>query len=310
MVLMSVSSDLDGIAQRQWGLVSRVQALELMSPQQLRRRCASAALVPVHRGVFRLAGAPLSWRQRAMACCLAYGSPVAVSHRAAARLWGLEGILAREPEVTVPPGRNGKRSGIVTHRAPLLDVDMTTRHGIPVTTAARTLADLAAVLSPYLLERVLDQAGRSRLVTMAELAARQASLVGPGRRGHANLRELLSFRLERAGFGDSEWADRAWRWIVDAGVEPPDRQVAVIAGGVVRVLDMAYVPERIAIEFAGFDHHGRRHRFDSDADRTADLQLAGWLVLPVTSRHSKDRFVDRVRQALALRRGEPSVWGT
>jgi hypothetical protein len=36
--------------------------------------------------------------------------------RAAAHIWGFEGILAENPEITVPEWRDGRRSGIVTHR--------------------------------------------------------------------------------------------------------------------------------------------------------------------------------------------------
>ncbi len=65
---------------------------------------------------------------------------------------------------------------------------------------------------------------------------------------------------------------------------------------------MAYVTAKIAIEFVGYDQHGRRHRFDSDAVRTTALGLAGWLVLTITSRQTPEQVVKWVGDALALRR--------
>jgi hypothetical protein len=299
---MKFPAELDKLAREQWSLVTRRQILKEMKPHQLRVLRSSGLLIPVEDGVYRLAGAPASWRQKAMAACLAYGPPVALSHSAAARLWEIEGITAKEPELTVPPGRSGRRPQIVTHRAPLPDDDTTTHHGIPVTTMPRTLVDLAGVVSPYLLERAIDQAKRQNLATPQELADIQKSRSGAGRKGNAALRSLLDLRVAQPGIGDSEWVDRAFGWIAGAGLDPPRRQFQVVVNGVVRILDMAYVEEKIAIEFNGFDFHGRRHRFDADAIRTTDLELDGWLVIQVTSSQAPEEFLDRLRRALALRR--------
>jgi very-short-patch-repair endonuclease len=92
------------------------------------------------------------------------------------------------------------------------------------------------------------------------------------------------------------------RWIVAAGLDAPVLQHQVIIGGRVRILDMAYVAEKVVIEFAGYDMHGRRHRFDADAVRTSELALAGWLVVTVTSKQTEAEVVDRVRRALEQRR--------
>jgi len=270
-----------------------------MSIGQLRGLQDRRLLVTVHRGVYRLAGASPSWRQRAMAAHLAYGAPCAVSYRAAARIWGFEGILAEDPEITVPPWRDGSRAGILTHRALLPDSDVTLRYGIPVTTPCRTLVDLARVTSTYLLERAVDHTLRSSLVGAEQLAGYARATRGGGHVGIAALCELLRYRVEHPGIGDSEWADRVYGWIVDSGLEAPLRQVQVTLGGTVWILDMAYPDRKIAIEFDGYDYHGRRHRFDSDAARYDELVLAGWTVLRVTSKHGRDRVVSWVARALA-----------
>jgi very-short-patch-repair endonuclease len=300
---MKLPEGLDRLAARQWGLVSRTQALQVLTPDQVRARREAGILVRVHPGVYRLAGAPRSWRQRAMAACLAYGAPAAVSHRAAARLWDLEGVHVEEPEVTVPSGRSGRQRGIATYRCDLPLSDVTSRYDIPVTTPLRTLRDLAGVLPGAVLGRAVDQALRTNLVTPDDLAWLDAHRTGRGFEGSSTLRRLLRTRLAHDGRSDSVWEDRVWQWLVAAGLDPPQRQVQVLVAGTVRILDLAYVAPRVAIEFAGFEWHGQRHRFDSDAARTTELQLQGWLVVTVTSEHSREDVVDRVRRALALRAG-------
>lgn len=296
---MLFPSEFERRCRSQWGLLTRAQALEVMSSGQLRGLQGRGLLIPVHRGVYRLAGASASWRQRAMAASLAYGPPCAVSHRAGARIWGFEGILAPDPEITVPTTRDGRRAGILTHRGPLPASDVTACYGIPVTTPRRTLADLAAATSTYLLERAVDDALRRRLVRPDELAGYVEVSRGSGYGGNAALRDLLEFRVGHPGRGDSEWEDRVYGWIIDDGLESPRRQVTVILDGVQRILDMAYPDRKIAIEFDGWDYHGRRHRFDADAARYDELVLAGWTVLRVTSRHGRARVVGWVARALA-----------
>jgi hypothetical protein len=236
-----------------------------------------------------------------MACTLAYGSPCAISHRAAGRLLGLDNVTAEDPEVTLPRWRDGRRSQIITHRAPLPDSDTTARHHIPVTTPERTLIDLAAVLSPYLLERMVDQAARLHLTTPEALAALQLSRSAHASPGAEALREILQFRLEHPGLGDSQWADRVFGWIVAGGHPDPRRQVQVVVNGRVLILDMAYPDLMIAIEFDGYEHHGGRYRFDADRDRYTELNLAGWLVVQITSKTGQAQVLDQVARALAAR---------
>ena len=73
--------------------------------------------------------------------------------------------------------------------------------------------------------------GVYRMVTPNELVRQQAARSGHGFRGSVTFREMLGLRLSHLGVGDSEWEDRIFRWIVDAGLEPPERQVRVTVGG-------------------------------------------------------------------------------
>ena len=71
-----------------------------------------------------------------------------------------------------------RHPGIHVHRS--RHADATTHYGIPVTTPARTLVDLADVLTPRQLTRALNEAQVHRLVTQAELTTLLTRY--PGRR--------------------------------------------------------------------------------------------------------------------------------
>ncbi|MBO0692671.1 MAG: hypothetical protein J2P58_07220, partial [Acidimicrobiaceae bacterium] len=77
--------------------------------------------------------------------------------------------------------------------------------------------------------------------------------------------------------------------------------------GRVYVIDLAYPGPKVGLEFDGFDYHGRRWRFDTDAVRYSELALAGWMLRRVTATQSPDEVVAWVREALRQRR--PSQTG-
>ncbi len=94
-----------------------------------------------------------------MAAVLACGGDAVLSHRSAAELHGLRATDRSRIEVTLPGRVRRHRAGIQVHRSTTLTAaDVTTVDGIPVTTVARTIADLADVLRERGVERALEQA--------------------------------------------------------------------------------------------------------------------------------------------------------
>ncbi len=99
-----------------------------------------------------------------LAAVLACGDAAVLSHRSAAALWGIRlGELFR-PEVTI--AHDSRHPAITTHRARLASVDRALRKGVPVTSPARTLVDLA-VLDRDELVRALREAMFRRLYDRA-----------------------------------------------------------------------------------------------------------------------------------------------
>jgi very-short-patch-repair endonuclease len=115
-----------------------------LSPSAIKRRVQAGRLHRIHRGVYAVGNPNLTREGRWLAAVLACGKGAVLSHESAGALWKLSPRCPPLVHVSVP-GPNGrrKRRGIVVHRSRTLTAEQTTRRrGIPVTTLARTLADL------------------------------------------------------------------------------------------------------------------------------------------------------------------------
>ena len=167
------------LAERQHGVIAAPQLYSLgLSETQVRTRAGNGLLHRVHRGVYAMGTRNLTPKGQWMAAVLASGENAVLSHQAAGELWHVRLLTLRSGrrasiDVTVCGGRGARRRpGIVVHRSlTILNEEVTTREGIPVTTAARTLLDLAAVLPRRQLERAVDQA--ERLKTLQSRRPRQ-----------------------------------------------------------------------------------------------------------------------------------------
>src|SRR5438270_2923593 len=180
---MHVDAAVARLAARQHGLLTRSQVSTCgVTDRMIHERVASARWVPVARGVYRLAGVPVTWNQRALAACLLAGPGAVVSHRSAAVVWGVSGFRPARVEIPAPPGASARSTLARVHRSVVTGVR---RDGVPVTQPARTIVDLAGVVGGEALEEAVDDVLCRRLCRLDELAA------PPGRRGSAALRAVL-----------------------------------------------------------------------------------------------------------------------
>jgi hypothetical protein len=179
------------LAARQHGAATTRQLAEAgLGRHRVAHRAAIGWLVRVHRGVFLVGPihAPLG---RAMAAVLSCGEGALLSHHTAGRLWGFLRDAAGAIHVTVRR-RGGVHNGrgIRLHRTQALEpADVTYRERIPVTSPARTLLDLAAVLPRAELARAVEEAMVQRLVTPASVAEQFGRY--PRHRGVDPLREAV-----------------------------------------------------------------------------------------------------------------------
>lgn len=254
-------------------------------------------------GVFRLTGTTASWMQRLMTACLSWGIGAVISHRAAAAFWRLAGFEPGPVELTVPTGRRARGPGII-HRYRISSRDVTTVAGIPVTTPARTLLDLAAVAPIDKVEEALDDAMRRGLVTFASMRRALAAEARRGRRGIAGMRKLLDERDGSAAVPASVFERRLLRLLRRSGLSEPVCQQKIWDGDrLVGVVDFAYPEMKLGIEADGYRWHSSRSRWDYDRARRNRLTLIGWRIIHVTwtelTEHPNET-VERIRIALAV----------
>ncbi|MBS1678753.1 MAG: type IV toxin-antitoxin system AbiEi family antitoxin domain-containing protein [Actinobacteria bacterium] len=126
----------------------------------VRRRVAAGRLHRLHRSVYAVGHRSLSWRGRWLAAVLGAGDGSVLSHSSAAALWQFLRPMSGDVHVTVGAAvHRARRPGVRIHRSrTLAPGDVTRRHGIAVTTPARTVNDIRGEVTPYLFRRALRQA--------------------------------------------------------------------------------------------------------------------------------------------------------
>ena len=154
--LDTVERKIARIASRAHGIVTRAELLAAgLSAKEIRHRLDIGALIPVHRGVYRVGHMAPSVEARYMAAIKACGPGAVLSGLAAAWLLGLIKGPAPAPEVTARSLR--RVAGAKTRRS--RTVEAITWRGIPVTTAARALLDIAKELPEDELAKACHEAG-------------------------------------------------------------------------------------------------------------------------------------------------------
>lgn len=266
------------VAARQHGVVtSRQLNAAGIDKSGVARRVAAGRLHRFYRGVYAVGHRRLSNCGRWMAAVLAYGRGAVVSHRSAAELWGM--LPPRAGPVHVTAGASGgrsKRAGIHLHRSPPLPNDQTTRHdGIPVTTPARTVADLRRVATVDEVRRAIRRAEFLGLEVGGE-AAREPALT----RSRLERRFLLMCRRHHL----------------------PEPEVNVIVGG--REVDFLWRDRMLVVETDGYQAHRGHQAFEDDRAKDADLRVLGFTVVRFTYRQvveTWDWVEDTIRALLMTR---------
>ncbi len=287
------------LAAGQHGVVSGAQLIALgLSQQAIQRRCAAGWLHRLHRGVYAIGHVALTPRSREIAAVLAHGPEAVLSHRSAARLWGLA-RHAPALEVTAPRSR-APRDGITLHRSRHVDPsDRASLDAIPVTALARTLVDLADVLSERQLADAVHEAEVRRLFDLPALE--QALARVPGRAGRHRLWRVLALHDVAPAITRSEAEARLLDLCLLHGLPTP-RANATIGGYEV---DFLWPQTGLVVEVDGAAAHYTRRAFHADRQRDRDLATLGIQVVRVTWRDLVDdpvRLAGQLATVLARRR--------
>jgi very-short-patch-repair endonuclease len=188
------------IAASQHGLVSLQQLRDAGASAGARRHLVdTGTLQQLSVSVFRVAGSPDTLTQRRLAAVLDGGVDAVLSHGAAAESWGL-GRRFFDPYEVARHRRVTPREthlGMVHVMRDLQPHHIVRRHGVPTTTPARTIVDLAAVAPPPVVASKLDIAWSRRLLNIGEVDNIVREVRKKGRAGVVLMDELLGVRRYR-----------------------------------------------------------------------------------------------------------------
>jgi hypothetical protein len=265
---------LSALAARQHGVVSLAQLRGLgLNDDAVLRRCRNRRLHRVHRGVYAVGHTAVGERGRELAAVLACGPQAVLSHRSAARLWGL---VASAPKIEVTCERGRPPDGrVLDHRSSLTGADRARIQRVPVTSVARTLVDLADVLGERRLGDAIHEAEVRRLFDLNQTDAVLARL--SGRRGRHRLERVLSAWRPRP-FTRSE-AERRFLELCERHELPLPEANASVAG---HEIDFLWPEHGLAAEVDGVATHLTRTAFERDRRKDRQLAAMGIQVVRVT----------------------------
>jgi hypothetical protein len=253
------------MASRSHGVVTRAQLLGAgVSAKEVRQRLGTGALIAVFRGVYRVGYTAPSVEARYLAAVLACGEGALLCGRAAGWLWGLLKGGAPAPEVATPTER--RVEGIRTTRARRAKREATDHRAIPVTTVARTLVDLAAVLDGPQLARACHEAGVLHHTTPRQVEAVLAQR--PNTPGAARLRAVLrgDVRVTLSKL-EKQFLER----LKAAGLPLP--QTNRPAG--TRRVDCRWPTLNVTVELDSYRYHHSRHAWEQDRHRAREARARG-----------------------------------
>jgi very-short-patch-repair endonuclease len=257
---------------------------------------AAGRLHPIFRAVYAVGHRRLTRRGWFMAAVLACGDGAVLSHFSAAELLGL-GRSRSGIHVTTPNRNLHGQKGIIVHRArALLPEHCVTVDGIPVTTVPRLLADLAGTLDQTGLKRIWQDAQRQSLLDVKAVVP----LVSQPRKGIGKLGALID-EAEDAPDTRTEFEHRFHDFIVERDVPRPVYNAAIGP----YVVDALWPDAKLVVELDSRAFHW--HRAEEDAERHADLLVAGYLPYHVTWKaltRRPDALERRIRRLLRTTRSQ------
>lgn len=273
------------LAAAQHGVISRAQAIHAgLSGRAIRHRLESGRWRHLAPSVYGFPGNPDTWWRRVWIAHLHAGPESAVSHRSSGRMQQLGPIEGEPIDLIVPRhkaaiGTDGVRRFRLTDLRP---EHVTTVDGLPVTTPARTIVDLASVLSPSRLRRIVEHSEVTRRCPLVAVAATLDDLRGSGKPGVRALCDVL----DEMGPGEiprsqlERYADE----VIDLTRLPRPRHeyplptVALLKGFV----DRCWPDVRLIVEADGRRWHTRRAQIALDHDRDLEAARCGYQTLRLT----------------------------
>jgi very-short-patch-repair endonuclease len=212
-----------------------------------------------------------------MAAVLAAGPGAVLSHRAAAALWAIRQSTRTATEVIAP--RRCGRPGIDAYRIILPRDEIAVENGIPVTNPARTLFDLAAVVTQQQLEHALNEAEIRRLTSSLPLDALIAR--HPRRRGTQALNRALEKQRQHGETVIRSDFETAFLDFTERHGLPRPHMNQPLGP---YEPDALWPDQRLIVELDSYDIHTTRQAFEADRKRDRDLRTNHYRTVRITWR--------------------------
>jgi hypothetical protein len=261
-----------------------------LSARAVQKRTNTGRLHRLYQTVYALVPPALLTRNgRYMAAVLACGPGALLSHRAAGVLHGLIKPGWSRIEVTIPSRTGRRHEGIVIHRSTTLsERDAIVVDGIPCTTVARTLFDLAEVIPRRPLERAFDEADAQGVLDLG--AIRDQLARNHTRRGAKVIRSIVAEHYIGSTLTASELEEAMLVLSRRVGLPPPEVNKWLDLGDGEPMIkpDFLWRAQRLIVEVDG-RHHRTRQRYESDRRRDQRAAVARWLVVRTTEQQIKRR---------------------
>lgn len=300
-----MSIDLDVVRptlESQHSLITRTQALDCgLTVSEVDRLVRLGTWELIDRSLYGPIGVSMSWPRRLHAAVLSAPPGSMASHRSAAALRRVGGLVDPPVELSIPRGTTFRRPGVIAHESRDLHLAVVEQvDGIPSTDLRRLAMDLGAVVSFERFKHTIREIRHLHGVTSEQLLATYLGHKRQGRNGGGPLRDWLDRYFGIRGVSESGLELVVLDGLLDAGLPAPVLQHWVAAGGARYRLDLAYPDRMICIEVDGAQHRDDEVVIENDAHRTRRLRALGWTVLRIRSDHLATDLLAVIRRLSIL----------
>ncbi len=249
------------------------------------RMVAEGALRSVHTSVYMFVECPAS-PTALLVCLTTYLGPGAVATaRSAAGVWRMKVAPPDLPQILLPRRQRyaAVRDAEIHTTNRIAPVDSVVESGVPVTSAARTVIELAADMRGDIdLGDLIISTVRRGLLSRSLLESRANELRRPGHAGPKRVLDALGRLAPGVELAESVLEDKFIGLIVGSDLGMPVMQHSVCVTGASYRLDFAYPEVKLGIECDGYRWHSSPAQLDRDRTRKNSLQSIGWTVLSYT----------------------------
>src|SRR3954470_4438778 len=280
--MLDTEAALFALARRQGGAFARWQVLaEGGDDELIRRRCRTGHWLRVRPGVYLAAGVPPSPHTDLWIAWLEVGREAVRSFECAAERWDLQPVMTGRHVFITAHGDHHKIPDVTVHQLrDLLAGHITQADGMPTTTPARTVVDLAAVVSFERLKRIVENGVNDRIVTEDAVGIVLRDVARRGKRGMKKLARVLALRAPGEPVPESQLERMLLEALRSVGLQDPVAQFPhpgrELGPGWV---DFAYPEAKLILEADGRRWHQRIADIARDRARDTAAARAGWLTM-------------------------------